>query len=65
MRYVDFDSEDLADYPDVYQKVVDREVEPGLIIIEDTIRPIWDVPYNRLVDEFERLGATRLERKAS
>lgn len=47
------------------QKVDDREVEPGLIIIEDVMRPIWDVPYNKLVEEFERLGAKRLERKAS
>lgn len=62
---MDFDSEELAQYPEVHQKVKDREVEPGLIIIEDTIRPIWDVPYTQLVAEFERLGALKLEKKAS
>jgi hypothetical protein len=65
LNYVDFDSEELADYPEVQQKVNDREVEPGLIIIDEVLRPIWDVPYDKLVEEFERLGVTRLEQKAS
>lgn len=47
------------------QKVNDREVEPGLIVIADVLRPIWDVPYNKLIEEFERLGVKRLERQAS
>lgn len=62
---MDFDSEDMAEYPDVQKKVNDREVEPGLIIIDEVLRPIWDVPYDKLTEEFERMGATRLERKAS
>jgi hypothetical protein len=55
----------MAEYPDVQKKVNDREVEPGLIIIDEVLRPIWDVPYDKLTEEFERMGATRLERKAS
>jgi hypothetical protein len=62
---VDFDSEDMAEYPDVQQKVNDREIEPGQIVIDETLRPIWDVPYTKLVNEFERLGATMLEKKVS
>jgi hypothetical protein len=62
---VDFDSEDMAEYPDVQQKVNDREIEPGQIVIDETMRPIWDVPYTKLVSEFERLGATMLEKKVS
>lgn len=46
-------------------KVDDRDIEPGQIVIEEVLRPIWDVPYTKLVEEFERLGASRLEKKAS
>lgn len=62
---MDFDSEELAEYPEVKQQVDDREIDPGQIIIGDVVRPIWDVPYAKLVEEFERLGATRLEKQAS
>jgi hypothetical protein len=55
----------MAEYPDVQQKVNDREIEPGQIVIDETLRPIWDVPYTKLVSEFERLGATMLEKKVS
>ena len=65
LRYVDFDSEELAEYPDVYHRVVEsRDLEPGSIRMDGKLVPIWDVPYAKLVQEFESLGAARV-RKAS
>ncbi|MDO8736797.1 MAG: hypothetical protein Q7K29_06910 [Thermoleophilia bacterium] len=65
MRYVDFDSEELSEYPDVYHRVtVDRDLEPGAIIFDGRLVPMWDIQYNRLAEEFVKLGAERL-RKAS
>jgi hypothetical protein len=62
---VDFDSEELSEYPAVHQKVNDREIDPGQIIINEELSPIWDVPYTQLISEFERLGAARLQKKVS
>jgi len=65
MRYVDFDSPELEDYPEVYRRVTkDRDLEPGMLLIGGELVSIWDVPYPRLVREFEKMGLQRL-RKAS
>ena len=59
MRYIDFDSPELAEYPDVQKKAVEGSLEPGIIMIEDQLHSIWEIPYSRMLVEFERLGATR------
>ncbi len=59
MRYVDFDSHDLAEYPDVRQKVKQGSIEPGAIMIEGKLVNIWEISYTRLLAEFERLGAKK------
>jgi len=65
LRYVDFDSAELAEYPKVHRRVVDeRDLEPGVVMIADELVPIFDVPYERLIQEFENIGALRV-RKAS
>ncbi len=65
LRYVDFDSEELSEYPEVYRRVVeDRDLEPGAIMLKGALLPMWDVTFTRLVQEFEELGAERV-RKAS
>ena len=62
---MDFDSEELAGYPDVHRRVVDkRDLEPGAIMIGGRYFSLWDVPYARLVQEFKNMGAMRA-RKSS
>jgi hypothetical protein len=62
LRYVDFDSPDLADYPAVKDLVEEGTLEPGMIMIEDELRSIWDIPYSRMLEEFEKMGARKAER---
>jgi hypothetical protein len=65
LRYVDFDGPELADYPEIQKKVLASELEPGMIQVAGKLLPIWDVPYSRMVKEFEAMGATRVGRKVS
>jgi len=62
---VDFDSAELAEYPDVHTKVNSRELEPGKIMIDGQLQPIWDIPYTAMTRRFEELGAQRVSRQAS
>lgn len=62
LRYVDFDSADLADYPEVHKLVEKGAVRPGIIIIEDQMYSFYIIPYPTMVREFERLGAQRVSR---
>ncbi len=39
--------------------VEDRDLEPGTIKIGEKLSPMWDVPYTKLMQEFETMGATR------
>lgn len=65
MRYVDFDSPELSEFPEVYQRVtVERNLEPGTILIDGKLAPMWDVQYNRLTEVFLTMGAEPV-RKAS
>ncbi|MHB9112644.1 MAG: hypothetical protein ACYC4D_08500 [Thermoleophilia bacterium] len=43
---------------------IDRDLEPGAIIFEGKLVPMWDVQYNRLTEEFVKMGAEPV-RKAS
>lgn len=62
---MDFDSPELSEFPEVYQRVaVDRDLEPGTILFRGELVPMWDVQYNRLTEEFVKMGAEPV-RKAS
>jgi len=62
---VDFDSEELNEFPEAYQRVtVDRDLEPGTILFNGEFVPMWDVQYNRMSEEFVKMGAEQI-RKAS
>ncbi|MCL4309584.1 MAG: hypothetical protein ACYCXU_08910 [Thermoleophilia bacterium] len=61
LRYVDFDSPELKEYPEVYQRVTEGRLEPGMLMIGEKLLNIWEIPYSRMLVEFERMGA----RKAS
>jgi hypothetical protein len=65
LRYIDFDSEEMAEYPSVQRQVEEGDLQPGLIEIESQLLPMYTVSYQRMVDEFERLGAIRISSKAS
>ena len=59
LRYVDFDSPELAEYPEVYQRVTEGRLEPGTIMIGEKLFNIWEIPYSRMLVEFEQMGARR------
>lgn len=46
-------------------RVKDGSLQPGVIEIESELLPIYTVSYQRMIEEFERLGATRISEKAS
>jgi len=47
----------------VYQRVaVERDLEPGAILFDGRIMPLWDVKYDQLCEEFVKLGAERVRR---
>ena len=62
---MDFDSAELAEYPDVQAKVNSRELEPGRIMIGERLLPIWDLPYTEMTRRFEEQGAQRVTRQAA
>ena len=39
--------------------MTEGSLEPGIIMIEDELHSIWEIPYSRMLVEFERLGAKR------
>lgn len=59
LRYIDFDSAELTEYPDVHQRVTEGRLEPGTIMIGEKLLNIWEIPYSRMLVEFERMGARR------
>ncbi len=65
LRYVDFDSPELSEFPSVEKQVREGNLQPGVIEIEGKLVPIYSVSYQRIIEEFERLGATRISSKAS
>lgn len=62
---MDFDSAEIENYPEIHKQVVEGTLEPGIIEIEDKLAPIYTVSYQKMVEEFERIGATRVSSKAS
>ncbi|MHB1271042.1 MAG: hypothetical protein ACYC6B_03515 [Thermoleophilia bacterium] len=40
-------------------------MEPGVIMIGERLLPIWDMPYSKMVKEFDLMGATRIASQAS
>lgn len=65
LRYVDFDSPELKEYPEAHKRVtVDHDLEPGTIQISGELVSFFDIPYDRLTEEFMRIGAQPI-RKAS
>ncbi|MFA5801618.1 MAG: hypothetical protein WC911_03990 [Thermoleophilia bacterium] len=62
---MDFDSEEIQEYPDVHGKVVEGSLEPGAIIIDEKLQAMDKISYADLVEAFEKLGIQRLKEKAS
>ena len=49
----------------MHKRVVEeRNLEPGTLLIDGRLVPMWDIPYPNLVSEFEAIGAQKV-RKAS
>ncbi|MBE0429473.1 MAG: hypothetical protein IBX61_06330 [Thermoleophilia bacterium] len=65
MRYIDFDGQEMAEFPEVQAKVAAGEIQPGAIMVNGGMKLLWDMPYSVLIEEFENRGALRISHKAS
>lgn len=65
LRYIDFDSEGLTKFPEVQKQVEDGSLQPGVIEVEGELLPIYTVSYQKIIEEFERLGAGKISTRAS
>lgn len=62
---MDFDSEELSEFPEVYRRVtVERDLEPAAVLIDGVIAPLGNIKYEQLCEEFVKMGA-QLMLKAS
>lgn len=59
---MDFDSPDLDEFPEIKKQVDEGHLQPGVIMIDDRLYSIWQIPFSRMISEFERLGAMRISK---
>ncbi|GBE57525.1 hypothetical protein BMS3Abin01_00445 [bacterium BMS3Abin01] len=55
----------MKEFPEIFHQVKDGSLQPGVIEIEAEMIPIFSISYERITQEFDRLGAERVASKAS